>query len=433
MASLQASFPSLPSLPTELLQSIAQNLPCSSVLNLILVSRRLNNACKDRLVFRHIAEYGHETKDSERHSWHDAPVLLDGASLSDTIRTAYAIERANKFRVISQSWKSYQPFPPDEDFHITGGFFEWLSRLTALRHPASLDINPLFLLIAIKTFKGITLIEEDKDFASRDAQLATVWESSKNNLFFCLAITTLKDMHGSVLSSIPNSFAKIIKRSTTTPNTQHNCRIVCNFFFPLTLGARGMQCFDQQQVNAYAAIMSLITCIQQGISGVQCPLPEVIRIPFYSFMSLSATLHGNSTLFKDCHIAKMCTPEFLSGDWMGYYSDHRGYDMRLDPPMNSIHLNVRAPSELHSSASNHVVVDPSSAGLDGFGRFHLSGSIIDGRVRLRKTYYSQPWSWAWNGVLVPLGIVGAWSSGQTDSSIDGLFWIWKKGWCGFQA
>ena len=99
-------------LPNELLRHIASSLPLSALLKLRCVKRRLHDVCNDRLVLHNIARNGlfnttgaaeslilaysarnRVSMKPEQLEWREGDLLLDRASLQDTSRVAYAVER----------------------------------------------------------------------------------------------------------------------------------------------------------------------------------------------------------------------------------------------------------------------------------------------------------------------------------------------------
>ncbi|KAF2801492.1 uncharacterized protein BDZ99DRAFT_577617 [Mytilinidion resinicola] len=95
------------SLPVELIRRVAGFLPCTSALNLLLVSRRLRDAYNDRLVFKHIAQTSHLDRIDQR--WKSS-ALFDEKSLLETEEAALAVEKLT-------SWCTEPTFPKAaEDF-----------------------------------------------------------------------------------------------------------------------------------------------------------------------------------------------------------------------------------------------------------------------------------------------------------------------------
>lgn len=137
-------IPTLASLPTELVHRISHYLPCTSALSLMSTNRHFHAVCKDRILFKSIAEntiYNWDWKlpdlNYERLVWKDAPVILDRASCEDLVRIAYAIERAclvadaNVSRLHVRLHQGEQPADCD-----------WLPHLFTLGHPACLLLDP---------------------------------------------------------------------------------------------------------------------------------------------------------------------------------------------------------------------------------------------------------------------------------------------------
>jgi hypothetical protein len=162
-------------------------------------------------------------------------------------------------------------------------------------------------------------------------------------------------------------------------------------------------------------------------------LPKPSRMPYYDYMDLPSICEANSaTLFSTCHLSKMTSPEFLTGRWMGYYTDHRrAYSIPVedlfDTPMDNIQLLAR-PSTMSPdrAQSSFVEIDARSGGIDSHGIFSLEGQVHSyGYVQVVKRYLNGGWTWGWNGHVTPFGIVGSWGLHQ---DFGGYFWIWKEDW-----
>ena len=63
-------------------------------------------------------------------------------------------------------------------------------------------------------------------------------------------------------------------------------------------------------------------------------------------------------------------------------------------------------------------------GIDAIGIYSMQGRIIsrNGRVYMKKHYTNLGHDWDYDGVILPQGIVGVWSS---DEIAKGGFWFWK--------
>jgi hypothetical protein len=160
-----------------------------------------------------------------------------------------------------------------------------------------------------------------------------------------------------------------------------------------------------------------------------CPLPSMDKIPFLSFMDIPPVYSGTATSFSKCHLGKMCTPEFLSGDWAGYYSHNRMGGITMDRPMHTIRIEASRAPGLDMIGNEKIVIDKASEGRDGHRYFQLSGTVgLDGRVTMSKMYSAHRWSWDWAGEVTPFGLAGVWGN-PGYGRFGGYFWIWKKEWC----
>jgi hypothetical protein len=162
-------------------------------------------------------------------------------------------------------------------------------------------------------------------------------------------------------------------------------------------------------------------------------LPTPSRIPFTQFMDLPSVYRSSAELFATCHYKRMATPEFLSGRWVGYYSDHRSFAIQVrnrtvsvDPPMQSIQMAAHDPTEeARTRLRISAIIERETRGYDAHGDFLLSGRVReDGLVSIAKQYLGSGISWTWTGRITPFGIVGVWGR----HSFGGYFWIFKEDW-----
>jgi hypothetical protein len=160
------------------------------------------------------------------------------------------------------------------------------------------------------------------------------------------------------------------------------------------------------------------------------PFPEVSRMAFHTWMNIPMVYGSERRAFHECHMWWASTPQFVSGTWMGYYSDERVPHQSLEEPMHSINLIARR-SDLSKPGRVRTIIDIASQGHDGVGKFALHGYIrFDGSVLLTKRH-DAGWEWIYKGFITPFGIAGSWG----DQRLDGLgyFWLWKKDWCNPEA
>lgn len=409
------------SLPTELLQSIAALCPCSTILNLILVNRALHDACNDRLVFRHIAESAHRAIQSSPSQWPEGAAYLSDASLADTIRAAYAAERS--LGMPNLSLADYEQ-NHGKFGEIEVDIFNWIPQFIALRHPATIQIHPLYFL--------------DQFQLARRASNYNIYELTQHsspeeiaahyfNTAFCLAYAMIAWTRTKHNIDILHSFADQlridgVRRPVSTGS--NDPRRVQDFFRTSVQALHRIDEFGPE--HEWAALFLLITLIMSANPGSSI-LPLVDRIPFHTFMNIPPVYRNTGDVFRKCHLQKMCTPEFLSGEWMGFYSDHRWQGPRLDPIMHTIRLDGSWQDE----QKGNISIDYTSGGADAHGRFRLEGAVnTDGKVTMAKTYIEHPWKWEWIGHVTPFGIVGTWGGGSRGAaSFGGFLWIWKKEWC----
>ncbi|KAF9738837.1 hypothetical protein PMIN01_04120 [Paraphaeosphaeria minitans] len=411
-------------LPVELLQRIASFLNCCSALALARVSRTLHDACNHRVVFRDIALYSfaHDFNDprAELLLWPEGCDILKGASLPDTIRLACAVERAVK-HAVGRAGGRCEPVwiakerTVDSRNVIFPDIDEWLPQLLAWHHPSCKYMLDTSLLPAhLQLGKRL-------DSSSR---------ASFINVGFCLAYFALQNvssMSGDVYTpfEIEDSIAKM--------STEYMFSVCWGLKPPHV--SQGFSSFDLAQ-GSTCIIPFLYSILGSGLFG-RIPFPVPSRIPFRSFMDVPWVFTDSAEAFSICHIPKMTEFDFLTGTWMGYYTDQRLVNHRhfalVGPPMNDINIVAKLSDEpnKHSEPKGHIGCSESS-GFDSYGRFTICGEFYhDGRVELVKHYTQHSWEWQYNGIVIPFGIVGRWS--DLEGNFGGHFWIWKKDWCDSQA
>ncbi|KAF2269722.1 hypothetical protein CC78DRAFT_528896 [Lojkania enalia] len=474
--------PRLLSLPVEILQRIAGYTTCSDIFSLFLTHRNLYAACNDRLLFKHIAENMHTHNQAKLSSefiqaskWSDGHVLLHAGNLQDTIKTAYATERLLK--ITSGEDPLLEIRSGEYGYHLD--FHEWLPHLIALRHPLTYSLSPipylnLFLKMGLKNkgrYQGASHLDSSADLPSLERfphmgqtsqsqyQNLSSFDSSFTNLGFIVLATFLLKAELGV-----EVFTPLLLDVETTVHGDVFEGLVRNVPGNIEMG--GVHSLDFVQCSAInvammGAILTNDFIVQAGNGS---PLPLLNRTPLHEWMNVPPVYTESSVdTFSMCHVRKMVNPDFLAGNWEGYYSDHRAArrwrwfpsGLKLDAKMCNIRLNAREPGEgdiarlsrdfsrLISPGSDadlpmdeqgdeiKVVIDP-SGGKDQHGYFTLSGFVSrQGEVWIVKTYSQHGWTWRWRGRVMPFGIVGAWGRFNEGGSFGGYFWIWKTEWTGF--
>jgi hypothetical protein len=390
-------------------------------------SRTLRSTCNDRLLFREIAERtttpNSITKNVE---WQDASVLLCRASLSDTIRIAYAVERATKRGEVQYPRWEMQNNGEEVDSDVRG----WLPHLVALRHPTCLTFHPEYLLslhyqlsrfqperssqyyadLLDVEFCMIALILQQiargKDFYSAfHKQWKKIMESREAERKRDVEIQYLLGLHDINSGPVPGITVSLAQR-----------------VHRLTMNTYG-------QASAIILYMPFFVNRMHAINDLPIPLPEPSRMPFHTWMNIPMVYGSERRAFHECHAWWATTPEFISGTWIGYYSDEREREPNLEEPMHSINLIARKSDLPYQPAQTRTrtVIDVASKGRDGIGKFAMHGEIhFDGSVILYKQY-DVGWGWVYKGFVTPFGIAGSWGDRHLDG--QGYFWLWKKDWC----
>ncbi|KAF1964964.1 hypothetical protein BU23DRAFT_575284 [Bimuria novae-zelandiae CBS 107.79] len=415
----------LTDLPVELLQRIAGFLDCSSALSLTRTSRQLNDACNVRTVFKDIALYlrGTPLNDVSPISkwnpliWPNGPGILKRASLSDTIRVAYAVEQA-----LHQADKPYNPFWNSLQADISHGvqcdIEQWLPQLLAWHHPTSEYLQYTSLLPV--HYQLGQLLENQTD-ARYDLNKANFI-----NVGFCLAFLALQNL-SKIEDECENGASVLIMSG------DYMLSVCWGLRTPYLDGYGLDDDFDLAQASS-CIFPFLYSVLGDGYyRTIPFPLPS--KMPFSSLMDIPWVYSGGAEAFTTCHVEKMTEPGFLTGTWMGYYTDQRTLSHQalapVDHPMEEINIVAASSSDDSNESKPNLkgyIQCPQSHGIDRYGKFTLGGSFYaNGQVEFVKKYCSHNWEWQYRGVVIPFGIAGHWSS--TNNAFGGYFWIWKKEWC----
>jgi hypothetical protein len=421
---------SLLTLPIELIQHITTLLPCSAALNLLCVNRQLYTACNDRLVFRSIASHPLTREqvasvldsDTCRAGWANSELVSADISRENTIRLAYAVERCIQASIEKDYECTLRVSTHFRSYNISN----WLPHLMALHHPATLQLKPVTLLqLQGRLLSWCHVPAPMTRFLHTDDFINT-------NFALVYTILTQLRMFDNLVEVI-QSFDRYFANDESPTVKGNALTIIGGAEKGLRQRMRGYgrlgNVWDLDQ--ATALLPSMIFKLVAHIPTTELsnlPLPD--SIPFNETMDIPPVFRNDSQPFSECHIRNMTTTDFLSGTWMGYYSEHRHWsrDARsFDPPMHDIEIVARVPSkEVREMTAIKAVIDRGSRGVDAHGEFSLKGHIHeDGFVRIAKRYIVHGRSWLWLGRVTPFGIVGVW--GGYDQ-FGGHFWIWKERW-----
>lgn len=411
----------LESLPIELIRRIAGYLPCSSAFALMSANKLLYAACNDRLLFKEIAEHTKLPQSFFRTGlknvtleWLDAPVLLDKASLSDTIRVAYAVDRATE-----QAETTCPQWFDGKEMHTD--VRNWLPQLIALRHPTCLVMGPEHLL---RLHSHLMMEVEEPD----PCPIASI---QILNVEFCMISLILEHIsRGSDFYHNCKEQWEVNMRLYPGEVKEYYMEIQSGIAFRLFRRmlefGEDMEDFDYAQASALILHLPFFIDEMHTMVGLPIPFPEVARMPFHKWMDIPMVYLKDSKVLWQGHIAKMATPSFISGVWQGYYTDDRDGEHNLEDPMHDVNLSTSEPHS-HPESNTKTVIDGSSRGRDRVGRFTIHGAVYnDGEVLMTKQY-SGGWEWSYKGFVTPFGIAGIWGDEEWD--FGGYFWLWKKEWC----
>ena len=443
-------------LPHELLQHIARFLPCSSLLQLTRVNHQLHDACFDSLLFKDIAQNafyrapgavdallalynqpGRVKLQPEQLGWPEGDSILDECSFEDKVRVAHAVENLIGLSTLKPAaWLTT----------TTSNMADWLPHLLALHHPASWCLDPdMFLLPHGQLGQSNT--------SSTSSLLMNRWLSrTADQARDRIASARLQVVHFTNFSFILNYTT--LQRLGSTSTTKDVFILFTRHFVPDWIGADSTILDTQSMANnviqrlseripgygtfirdftltqASAALLLLLTAIASTYGNrEQRLLPVPTKMQFIEFMDIPSLYHSSAELFSTCHYKRMVAPKFLSGQWLGYYSDHRSFQnhtVNVDPPMQNILLVVNEPTEeARTRLRISAIIERETRGYDAHGDFLLSGRVReDGLVSVAKQYLGLGISWTWTGRITPFGIVGVWGH----NSFGGYFWIFKQEW-----
>lgn len=300
----------LSDLPVELLQRIASFLTCSEAINLASVSHKLHNACYHRIVFKDIALYSlardSNAPQAEILLWPEGHKVLESASISNTVRVAYATERAlaRANGRYGSSWVPQQTFSDAQD-GVHSDIDAWLPQLLAWHHPTcKYLLNTSLLPAHLQLGRMLETSGPDKIHQHR---------ASFINIGFCLAYFALQNL--SKLSGNVNTPFEL-EDSIAKMSTEYMFS-VCWGLKPPHIGqnCHFLSKFDLAQ--GCTSIVPFLYSILGGgfFGGIPFPVPS--KIPFTSFMDVPGVFRNSSEAFTRCHIQKMTEPDFLTGTWMG--------------------------------------------------------------------------------------------------------------------
>lgn len=446
---------SLLALPLELLQHIARFLPCSSLLHLMRVNHQLHIACNDPILVKDIVQNAFVRtpgavsglidlyKQPSRHAlkpeqldWPEGRCIAEEYSFEDQLRTAHAIERLVQLLALKPAaWLT----------STTSNMADWLPPLLALHHPATLGLEPdMFLLphgqlsqsntnlsSSLLAYRWLSRTTDQARDRAASARLQTVHFT---NFSFMLIYTTLQRLRSTkhpVHEALVLFIRQLVPDWSTGDPSLPGVDDITAVTQRLSERVPGHGTFirDFDLAQASAALVLLLVHIASKYGNQFLPSPAAI--PFAKLMDIPSVYHRSAGMFTTCHYRCMTKPEFLSGQWHGYYSDHRAFRRRagrvdIDPPMHAIRIIAQEPTgEARTGLRISAVIDRETRGHDAHGEFRLTGRVReDGLVSAAKQYIASGWSWTWTGRITPFGIVGVWG----DNSFGGYFWIFKSEW-----
>jgi hypothetical protein len=424
------------------------------------VNHQIHHTCHDPLLFKDIAQNaflrapgavdglldlykqpGRMKLNSEQLSWPEGEAILNKSSFEDKVRWAHAVEDLIRLSTLKPAaWLTT----------TTSNMANWLPHLLALHHPASLCLEPdMFLLPHGQLGQSNTSSTSSllmNRWLSRTAGQARDKAASARlqavhftNFSFVLNYTILQQLcstntSNDVLDLLIRHFAPTWADADATIIGTHDMAETIIQRLSERIPGYGTFIRDFTLAQASAALPIVLVAIASAYESREDRLlPTPSRIPFTQFMDLPSVYRSSAELFATCHYKRMATPEFLSGRWVGYYSDHRSFAIQVrnrtvsvDPPMQSIQMAAHDPTEeARTRLRISAIIERETRGYDAHGDFLLSGRVReDGLVSIAKQYLGSGISWTWTGRITPFGIVGVWGR----HSFGGYFWIFKEDW-----
>ncbi|KAH6639435.1 hypothetical protein C7974DRAFT_449539 [Boeremia exigua] len=381
---------------------------------------------------------GREALKPDALDWPEGECIMDDYSLGDKIRMAHAIERLIQLsKLTPTTWLT----------STTSNMADWVPHLLALHHPASWCLEPdMFLLPHGQLSQSNTTstssllvnrwLSRTNDQARDRVAFAKLQMVHFTNISFILNYTTLQRLGSTkkkedilvkfVRHFVADSSNDDDSRLSTVVGT-HDMAVVVIKRLSERIPGYGTfnRSFDLTQASAALSLLLVAVAFEYGNQLIPTPA----HIPFTRFMDIPSVYHRSAELFSTCHYRCMTTPEFLSGQWHGFYTDHRLFVNRaiyVDRPMQDIRMVTEEPTEeARTRLRINTVIARETRGYDSHGDFRLSGRVReDGLVSVAKQYLGHGFSWTWTGRITPFGIVGVWGN----NSFGGYFWIFKAEW-----
>lgn len=430
---------SILSLPNEILQRVANYLNFSALLQLNLVNKRLSSICNDYLVVQHVAKYGfYNIPGAVSHTlqkypniklhqldWAYGEKFIDSMSFEQASHLACVIEKCTKLAMFNESQVvSGDKVKPDRS-HIS----QWLSYLIVLKHPAALSLQPEVLFHTFYEAMEREVSFPRKNQPGRDA-------TDVISISFALTLLTLQRLEitndGEETAEPFREFHKLLGEDDREYISYFDSiSAISECLFLLIPEAKGPgHIFTPLQASL--AVLPSVIALSTPNSAYTEDLPKPSKMLFYNYMDVPNFYNADSAeKFPDCHLRTMTTPEFLAGQWMGFYSifpNETGvFYCTMFYKMRVIEILAGPPSQHDVTAwSASAKIDRQSRGVDQDGEFSLEGRVCkDGQVSLVNRYLSGGSLRRWTGQVTPFGITGVWGGAD---DFGGYFWIWKTEW-----
>lgn len=439
---------SLLSLPNELLQHIANYLPFSALILLQCANRRLRDVCKSHVVIQHVARHGHHNIpgamstilkthstlnrggfEVEQLQWHEGQTFLENADIETVKKIAYHVERCGTAALAPAADDDWTWHITQE--HNTHIISSWLPHLLVMHHPVTLALEPRTFFLVHR--------EANRRGQLRASHTHTEHMADLVNVNFILSYVTLQRLGVSmdpqeIIGSFDYFYGSSMGREEALIQAQiEEARMldVVEMISECVLDYNEEHNpFTLAQASSVLVLLIFGLTTQLPAVAYQGNSPKPKMMSFRELMDIDSIIDMQAESFGTCHLREMTGPEFLCGQWIGYFSDYRGPNNLQNLFGNrmfdiGIAARLLSPHDVTARGAR-TKIDRKTRGKDAHGEFLLEGRVYaNGNVDITKTYPLGSTSWIWVGHVTPFGIVGHWSN---EWEFGGYFWIWKEEW-----
>ena len=365
----------------------------------------------------------------ERLEWHEGKTFLENADIETAKKIAYRVEQCGTAALAPAADHDWIWHITQE--HNTHIISSWLPHLLVMHHPVTLALEPRkFLQVHREANKRGQLPASHTD---------TEIMANLVNVNFILSYVTLQRLGTSldpqeIIRSFDDFYGSSIgRKEVSIPGQIEEARMLD---VVEEIGEYVLDYNEEHNPFTLAQASSVLVLLILGLT-TQLPAvashgnsPKPNRMSFRDLMDIDTIIDMRPESFGTCHLREMTGPEFLCGQWLGYFSDRRGLNNLhnlFGNNMFDIDIAARPLSPHDATARGaRTKIDRKTRGKDAHGEFSLEGRVYaKGNVDITKTYLVGSTSWVLTGHVTPFGIVGHWSN---EWEFGGYFWIWKEQW-----